>query len=110
MKHIRNRKLPLAKLDTELGTMSDAKLAHKYNVSPAHVRDRRRELNVPSAKGPAKGHGGRPPGPKRINLGTVRVLESTAAWLNARGQTPAQALDDLSGSNDQTQRTARNTP
>lgn len=50
-------------------------------------------------RGPAKGQGGRPPGPKRVNLGTVRVLEATAAWLAARGQTAAQALDDLSGSN-----------
>jgi hypothetical protein len=50
-------------------------------------------------RGPVKGQGGRPPGPKRVNLGTVRVLESTAAWLEARGQTAAQALDDLSGSN-----------
>lgn len=51
------------------------------------------------ARGPAKGEGGRPPGPKRINLGTVRVLEQTAAWLDSRGQTASQALDDLSGSN-----------
>jgi hypothetical protein len=51
-------------------------------------------------RGPAKGQGGRPPGPKRVNLGTVRVLEATAAWLEARGQTAAQALDDLSGSNE----------
>jgi hypothetical protein len=50
-------------------------------------------------RGPAKGQGGRPPGPKRINLGTVRVLEATASWLESRGQTAAQALDDLSGSN-----------
>lgn len=98
-RNIRNRKMPLAKLDVELGTMSDTKLAHKYNVSPAHVRARRRELCIAPCKGPAKGQGGRPLGPKRINLGTVRVLESTAAWLGSRGQTAAQALDALSGSN-----------
>ena len=50
-------------------------------------------------RGPAKGQGGRPPGPKRVNLGTVRVLERTVAWLEARGQTASQALDALSGSN-----------
>lgn len=50
-------------------------------------------------RGPKPGEGGRPPGPKRVNLGTVRVLEPTAAWLDERGQTAAQALDELSGSN-----------
>lgn len=52
-----------------------------------------------NTRGPKPGQGGRPPGPKRVNLGTVRVLESTAAWLKQHGQTAAQALDSLSASN-----------
>lgn len=48
-------------------------------------------------RGPAKGQGGRPIGPVKVSLGTVRVLASTAEWLARRGQTAAQALDEISG-------------
>lgn len=58
-------------------------------------------------RGPIKGQGGRPSGPPKVKLSPM-VLASTAHWLRAKypqaktlHAAASQALDDLSGSNDQ---------
>lgn len=45
-------------------------------------------------RGPKKGSGGRPPGPKRVQR-EVSILETTDQALQADGLTPSQALDSL---------------
>jgi hypothetical protein len=56
-------------------------------------------------RGPEKGQGGRPKGPRKVKLSPM-VLESTAEWLRATypqartiNAAASLALDDLSGSN-----------
>lgn len=46
-------------------------------------------------KNPDGHKAGRPAGPKKINLGTVRVLPATAKALKSAKLTAAQALDSL---------------
>ena len=65
-----------------------------------------------NTRGPKPGQGGRPVGPPKVKLSPM-VLESTADWLRAKypqaktlHAAASQALDDLSGSNDQSLATA----